>query len=233
MDLAPLRVTDDSDALTGGDFAYSQLRARIISGELPPNAVLRAQPLAEEFGISRTPIREALRRLAETGLVEYVPNRGATVIGFTPEQMAETYFVRAALESRAAGLATGRLSDAHLERLGELIGLMDDYVESTEVGEIAQLGQLNVEFHSLIVSASGNSQLVSLVQSVTQAPMMVRNFRNYGGTFRARSNHQHRDILTALSTGDALWAEVAMRSHILAARNAVMQGPEYAIQPGD
>lgn len=214
------------ESTTGGDAAYALLRSRIMSGELPPRAILRAQPLAEELGVSRTPIREALRRLAETGLVEYIPNRGASVIGYTPEQMMETYFVRAALESRAAGLAAPRMSADDLSSLADLIEAMDAYVDSSDIDEITELGRLNLEFHRRIVAASGSRQLVTLVASVSQVPMMIRNFRNYGNTFRRRSNHHHRDILTALRTGDADWAEVCMRSHILAARNAVMQGPE-------
>ncbi|WES62840.1 GntR family transcriptional regulator [Microbacter sp. GSS18] len=215
--------------LTGGDLVYNALRSRIVSGELPPKTVLRAQALAEEFGTSRTPVREALRRLAETGLVEYVPNRGATVIGFTPEQIVETYFVRAALESRAAGLATGRLNDEDLVRLSDLIEEMDGLVNSDDAADLRRLGELNERFHRTILVASGNSQLVTVVESVTQAPLMIRGLRQYGASFRARSNHQHRDILTALQTRDALWAEVAMRSHVLAARNAAMTAVDASV----
>ena len=214
-----------AETLTGGDLAYAELRSRIMSGEYAPNTVLRAQALAEEFGLSRTPLREALQRLAETGLVLYEPNKGATVIGYTAEQMAETYFVRAALESRAAGLAAPRVGQSDLELLGDRIERMDPLVTSSEDAEVVELGRLNSEFHQHIVEVSGSLQLKVLLRGVSQVPMMIRNFRAYGAGFRRRSNDHHRDILTALQTGDALWAEVAMRSHILAARNAAMQGP--------
>lgn len=213
------------EALTGGDLAYAQLRSRIMSGEYAPRTVLRAQALAEELGLSRTPIREALRRLAEAGLVDYTPNKGATVIGYTAEQMAETYFVRAALESRAAGLAAPRMGATDIDLLSDRIEQMDPLVTSEEDEDVVKLGRLNSEFHEHIVEVSGSQQLKTLLRSVSQVPMMVRNFRSYGTAFRRRSNHHHRDILTALETGDALWAEVAMRSHILAARNAAMRGP--------
>jgi DNA-binding GntR family transcriptional regulator len=212
--------------LTGGELAYSALRARILANEFPANAVLREQALAEELGVSRTPVREALRRLAEAGLVEFVPNRGATVVSWTREQMAETYFVRAALESRAAGLAAPQIDDAVLSRLHELILGMDEFVNATDIDSVSELGRLNSEFHRLVVTASGSKQLMSLVATVSQVPMMIRNFKDFGSTFRSRSNHHHRDIVTALESGDTLWAEVAMRSHILAARNAVLQAPD-------
>ncbi len=214
-----------TETLTGGDLAYAELRSRIMSGEYAPSTVLRAQALAEEFGLSRTPLREALRRLAETGLVHYEPNKGATVIGYTPEQMAETYFVRAALESRAAGLAAPRIQGGDIELLQDRIDRMEPLVGSDDDDEVVELGRLNNEFHQHIVEVSGSLQLSMLLRGVSQVSMMIRNFRDYGTAFRRRSNDHHRDILTALETGDALWAEVAMRSHILAARNAAMQGP--------
>ena len=80
---------------------------------------------------------------------------------------------------------------------------------------------LNAEFHRFVVAASGSSQLMVLTGSVGRVPMMASLFRR-AAAFRAGSNHQHRDILTVLRSGDTFWAEVVMRSHILAARNAVV-----------
>ncbi|TFC48218.1 GntR family transcriptional regulator [Cryobacterium sp. TMT1-21] len=214
--------------VTGGQAAYANLRARILSGELPANATLRETALAQELGLSRTPIREALRRLDEAGLVEFIPNRGATVIPWTAEQVRETYFLRAALESRAAGLAAARIEPGDLDRLGALIGLMEEFVRRTDDPGIDRLGELNAEFHRIIVAASRSKQLVGLTASVGRVPMMSHFFRRDGAAFRAGSNHQHRDILTALRSGDVVWAEVAMRSHILAARNAVSALPADA-----
>lgn len=210
---------------TGGQTVFANLRARILSGELPARATLRETALAEELGVSRTPVREALRRLDEAGLVEFVPNRGATVVEWTPEQIRETYYLRAALESRAAGLAAARIEPADLDRLAILIEAMEEFVCRTDAEGIDRLGVLNAEFHRIVVAASGVTQLMVLAASVGRTPMMATLFRRDAAAFRAGSNHQHRDILTALRSGDALWAEVAMRSHILAARNAVRSGP--------
>jgi len=208
---------------TGGEKVYLALRARILSGELGPNSTLREQALAQELGVSRTPVREALRRLDEAGLVTFVPNRGATVVAWTIEQVRETYFVRASLESRAAGLAATRISVAELGRLAELIDAMEPFLTAVDDAGLAELGRLNAEFHRIVVAASRSPQLVALTSSVSRVPLMAAAFRRDGGDFRARSNHQHRDILTALRTGDTVWAEVAMRSHVLGARNAVTE----------
>ena len=211
-------------ASTGGETVYLTLRARILSGELGANAVLREQALAEELGVSRTPVREALRRLDEAGLVSFVPNRGATVVEWSLEQVRETYFVRAALESRAAGLAATRITVAELDQLSDLIEAMEPVVTATDPDGVSELGRLNAEFHRIVVSASRSAQLMTLTSSVARVPLMAEAFRRDGVQFRARSNHQHRDILTALRSGDSLWAEVAMRSHVLAARNAIAEG---------
>ena len=208
-------------AVTGGQTTYATLRGRILSGDLPANATLREAALAEELGVSRTPVREALRRLDEAGLVEFVPNRGATVVAWTADALRETYFLRATLESRAAGLAADLIGQADLERLAVLIAQMEEFVRATDDAGIARLSELNAEFHHIVVAASQSTQLIALAASVTRVPMMSSYFRRDGARFRAVSNHHHRDILTALQSGDTLWAEVAMRSHILAARNSV------------
>lgn len=218
-------IDSEPTSITGAELAYGILRSRIMSGELTPETNLRERAIADELGLSRTPVREALRRLSESGLVRVSPNRGATVVGWSAEQMEETYFLRAALESRGAGLAAELIDEATLSELGQLIEEMEAFVDSENVEEISRLGELNRQFHQAIIAASGSRQLITLVEAVSQAPMMVRDNRAYGVEFRSRSNHQHRDILTALRSRDAMWAEVVMRSHILAARNAVRQGP--------
>lgn len=221
-------------SVTGGQAAFAYLRGRILSGEIPGNSTLREQALAEELGVSRTPIREALRRLDETGLVEFVPNKGATVIAWTTEQMRETYYLRAMLESRAAGLAAARISGTDLDRIAALIILMDDVVLAVDDAGISRLGELNAEFHRIIVTAAENAQLTRLTASVGRVPLMAKAFRRDSGSFRAVSNDHHRDILTALLSHDALWAATAMRSHILAARNSVQswdQGEESGAAP--
>ncbi|TFD85459.1 GntR family transcriptional regulator [Cryobacterium lactosi] len=208
-------------ASTGGETVYLTLRARILSGELVSGLMLREQALAEELGVSRTPIREALRRLDEAGLVTVVPNRGAQVVPWTIEQVRETYFVRAGLESRAAGLAASRITPDEIAMLSVLIDAMEPLVTAEDELGITELGRLNAEFHRIVVTASRSPQLMALTTSVARVPLMEAAFRAHGALYRSRSNHQHRDILTALRTGDTIWAEAAMRSHILGARNAV------------
>jgi DNA-binding GntR family transcriptional regulator len=206
---------------TGGETVYVTLRSRILSGELAANTTLREQAIAAELGVSRTPVREALRRLDEAGLVTFTAHRGATVVAWTIDEVRETYMARAALESRAAGLAAARISPGELDTLAALIEAMEPFVTAVDDAGLDELRRLNADFHRLVVAASGSPQLMTLASNVTRVPLMAETFRRNGGQFRARSNHQHRDILTALASGDTIWAEAAMRSHILGARNAV------------
>jgi DNA-binding GntR family transcriptional regulator len=211
--------------MTQGEAAYANIRDRIISGELPPGYLLKEVALAEHMKLSRTPIREALRRLSESGLVEIQPNRGARVVGWSQTQMAETYEIRAILESHAAQLAAKSISDSELELLDNLVEDMERVVTSEREEDILELANINQLFHHTVLEASGNKQLIGLVTSVSQVAMLVRDRAQLGIEFRKQTNHQHRDILAALRTGDGAWAKVAMESHILAALNAATVGP--------
>lgn len=206
--------------MTQGEAAYNNIRDRIISGELPPGYLLKEMALAEHMNLSRTPIREALRRLSESGLVEIQPNRGARVVGWSEAQMVETYEIRAILESHAARLAAESISDSDLNLLETLVEDMERVVASEKEEDILELANINLLFHHTVLRASGNSQLIGLVTSVSQAAMLVRDRAQLGIEFRKQTNHHHRDILAALRTGDGAWASVAMKSHILAALNA-------------
>ncbi|TFC09201.1 GntR family transcriptional regulator [Cryobacterium sp. MDB2-33-2] len=227
------QATRAPEGVTGGEAAFEYLRRRILSGEIPARAVIREQSLAEELGLSRTPVREALRRLHEARLVEFTPHRGATVVSWTKEQVRDTYVLRGDLESRAAGVAAARIDDVTLARLAELIVAMDDFVLSTDDEGVARLGELNAEFHHVVIAASGDQKLVRLINSVGRVPMMAEVFRRDGGHFRAISNHHHRDLLAALRTHDALWAEATMRAHVLGARNAILGWDGAEPGPGD
>jgi DNA-binding GntR family transcriptional regulator len=211
--------------MTQGEAAYNNIRDRIISGELPPGYLLKEVALAEHLNLSRTPIREALRRLSESGLVEIQPNKGARVVGWSESQMAETYEIRAILESHAAQLAASAISDEELDLLEGLVEDMERVVASEDEDDILELANINQLFHHTVLEASGNKQLIGLVTSVSQVAMLVRDRAQLGIEFRKQTNHQHRDILAALRTGDGAWAKVAMESHILAALNAAKVGP--------
>jgi DNA-binding GntR family transcriptional regulator len=192
------------------DVVVAALRESIITGELPAGTPLRQRDLAEEFGVSPTPVREALRRLEAEGLVESDLHRGATVIRASMGPSEENYEIRAVLESLAAKLAAGRIAAAGLARLEQLHGEM----LACPGGDPALAG-LNRRFHFEIYEAANSPILLALLRllwssfPLSSGPQMARPL--------AESVAEHGQILDALSRGDAVACERLVREHILAA----------------
>ena len=185
------------------DMAAAALHELIITGEFPPGTKLRQRELAARFGVSLTPVREALRRLESEGLVEYDVHRGATVAEaiFTPTE--ENFQVRAALEPLAAGLAATRIS---AEDLAELHTINDQLRARAERDEVAQ--ELNRRFHFVIYEACQSPLLLALLRLLWRSvtPRITRPL--------AVSVSQHDDILAALERGSREDTERAIRDHI-------------------
>ena len=215
------------------DKLASQLHARVLSGELPSGTRLRQEALAEEFGVSRTPVREALRKLQAGGLVELQPNRGAVVRGLSPTEIRDAYEVRAALEALAAGLAAERVNREQLQRLGNAQAAFRTALEKTvarrqggrEVGprEIQLWGRANDDFHQTIHEASGNEVLVStLAQLHRNFPRDLSRLVISESTAMLETNvREHSEILEALTRHDATAASELMHRHVARAGGLV------------
>jgi DNA-binding GntR family transcriptional regulator len=204
--------------------AADALRQRIATGGLAPGTWLREAALAEDLGLSRTPVREALRTLAAEGLVELVHHRGARVLSWSAEDIDETYRLRALLEGEAAGLAARRATALDLAAMSEA---QERYERSVAEGLPAvERAGCNDAFHAAVIAASGSSRLPVLLGVVTSAPLRARAIGGYAEADLQRSVIQHRDVLTAVEQRDEALAVAAMRSHILAARYVAMQGAD-------
>lgn len=204
---------------TATDTAYDAIRQRIALGDYPAGARLREEELGAELGVSRTPIREALRRLGAEGFVVYESNRGVRVASWTDEELAEIFELRALLESYAARLAATRASGEVVTRLGELATEMDKLLDESSDAAMDQIAQLNNDFHMTVLSASGSPHLMQLCTTIIQTPLVHRTFRRYSHEALARSFAHHREIVAALANRDGSWAESVMRAHIRAARH--------------
>lgn len=211
---------DSSGALTQGEIAFVHVRDKIMSSGYEPGVRLSEQSIADELNLSRTPAREALRRLSETGLIELVPNHGARVIGWSLEQLRDTFDARVLLEPEGAKRAASRIVPAELEELGDLMDRMEDALEERGGSRTSRIATLNQEFHARIMEVSGQSQVIRLTEILRFQPRMVPVQGAEGDAFRRRANHQHREIHAALEARDGEWAEAAMKTHILAARHA-------------
>ena len=206
----------------GVEAAYRTIRTNILEGIYVSGQHLSGESLAEAVGVSRTPVREALRRLHAEGLVRVVPNHGAYVTGWTIADLAQMFDLRVVLESYAAELATLRLSEAEIDNIAA-------YAEQTHVlaatrpeGFRQAIAQANSALHLTIVDAAGNARLASMIASVVEMALVIRTLRIYTQDDLLRSAGHHRELALAFRARDASWAAAVMRSHILAARRALM-----------
>jgi DNA-binding GntR family transcriptional regulator len=197
--------------------AAQSLRDEILSGAIPSGARLGEAELAGRLSVSRTPIREALSRLAAEGLVELQPNRGARVATWTPEQLREIFELRLRLEPYAVRVAVPLLTEEQLTELDELAAAMLD----RDLGAIVEL---NRRFHAIFIDAAGSPPLAGALRGVTHASVVHQNFHDYTPDALSRSLHHHVEMVAAARAGDGDWAEAIMRAHLYNARATMIGG---------
>lgn len=205
------------------DRVYALLREGILEGRYEQGDRLGEAELAEDLGSSRTPVREALRRLEMEGLVEVLPHRGARVVEWAAEDLEEIYNLRMLLEGYAAAHAAPRISGKDLARLAELCDLMEEAAAPGPRQDLDRRNELNDEFHGIVRAAAASKRLQSMLNSVVQLPLIVRTIHRYSHEDLARSEGHHRELAAALRAGDGPWAESVMRSHVLAAKTVLLR----------
>jgi DNA-binding GntR family transcriptional regulator len=180
------------------------LEEAILEGELKPGERLRAEALAQRFGTSRTPIREALLQLEGQGLVEVEPNRGAVVRSYDRDDILDLYEVRALIEPHAAARAATRIAAGQLDELDALCDAEDQLVA-------------NESFHRIILEAAQSPRLAVAMRAATGIPRSFRAAFWHDERQRAESLMCHRRLVSAFRARDAQLAEATMRMHILGA----------------
>ena len=215
---------DEENAGDAVDVAYQAIRRAIIEGTYPAGARLPEEELSERIGVSRTPIRQALRQLEHQGHVELRPRRGAWVSAWTAEDIAEVYGVRAQLESYGARIAAAKIGALDLRHLEENCLRMEALEDARQEGFLDELGELNNEFHASLLRATGNRRLMTSLASIVETPLILRVYHLYDERRRYEALRHHREILAALSQRDGEWAEATMRVHILSARSTLLRG---------
>jgi DNA-binding GntR family transcriptional regulator len=203
------------------EHAYRVIREQILSGQLTAGQWLREGELAEVIGVSRTPVREALRRLTSEGLVSHEHNRGVQVHRWSSKDLDDIFSLRSVLEPLGAAQAAQR---GHAD-LSYLTAITDDMEQQiiSDKPELAVITELNNLFHKAVLNASGNELLCSVVGSIIQTPLVRRTFSSYQPDSLRRSISQHRDLISALRAQDMTWAEATMRAHVHAGWDEVRQ----------
>jgi len=195
--------------------ALEQLRHRITTGRMAPGEHLIEADLAEEFGLSRTPIRRIVRALADEGLVEIKPRRGAFVAEWTTSaEAAEIAFIRAWVESHAASLAAERRSDEQLGVLVSYCDEMDALASEQPEGFRTRLAELNQELHLAILEAAASPRLFTIAKDLVRAPLMSGAFEKYTPAELTRSLQDHRLMVEAITRRDGPSVRALMEAHI-------------------
>jgi DNA-binding GntR family transcriptional regulator len=197
------------------EWAAAQLRELIVSGQLPSGQRIYEQELAKRMGISRTPVREALRHLQREGLVSLTPNRETLVTVYTANDVREIYQVRAALEGMAARLAAEQRDDGEIEELFELFDQMKKVVAAGGTREIYT--DIDLCFHDVILRAARNSRLTDAVQRLRSQTRryLLFGLRTWDPAGMQHNLGEHRAIAEAIRDCEPDLAEARMRSHIM------------------
>ncbi|MBS0396042.1 MAG: GntR family transcriptional regulator [Proteobacteria bacterium] len=207
------------------DKAYEAVRGGIIDGRFPPATRITEQEVAAAAGVSRTPAREALRRLHAEGLVEFTPNLGAVVSEWTDAEFDEIFDLRALLESHGVARAALRISDADVEALRALATQQLGEARERREGHLDRIADLNRRFHRRLQEAAGSPRLMRALAALLEAPLIMKTFLNYSPEDLQRSAAHHLELVQALAARDPEWAASVMRSHILAAKRTLGREP--------
>lgn len=199
------------------------LREAILRGDLLGGAHLGEVDLAARFGVSRTPVREALSRLASEGLVEMHAHRGARVVRFSPDDLADIFDVRLALEPRATARAALRATPTDIEDLDAIARRMLAVGSPGPEQDVDAVEPLNRDFHDRLLAVAAAPALAAALASVVHFPVVVRTFQTYDPEFLARSLAHHVEIVAALRAGDPDWASAVMSAHLANARAAMLR----------
>ena len=202
------------------DVVFNTLRQAILTGELKPGERLMEIHLAERLGVSRTPIREAIRKLELEGLVTMIPRRGAEVAQITEKSMSDVLEVRRALDALCVELACDRITEEELARLEQACS---DFEAAVKTRDNKVIAQADVKLHDIIVQATVNSRLIQLVNNLSE--QMYRYRFEYIKDSSRHENlvEEHRIIYESILKKDKETASRAAETHIDNQKNAIIQ----------
>jgi len=195
------------------------LRERILRGDYPDGEPLRQDALADELGVSRIPVREALRQLEAEGLVTFNPHRGAVVSSMSLEEIMELFELRAEIECDLVRRAIPRITQEQLDRATDVL---DEFQAALNAGEAARWGPLNWHFHAALYAPANRSFTMSVLQKLhhhSDRYFRMHVLLAHGG---ARANDEHRAIAAAVAKKDSAGASQLMCAHILGAGRSLV-----------
>lgn len=204
---------------TASDRAYDQIRAMILTGELAAGDAIREEALAERCKVSRTPIRDALRRLEAEFLIRKTEAHRTLVSDWSLSDVTDGFELRAMLESYAARRAAEKMTDKTLANLRSCNAAVGAAI-AKKSPDIATFLARNLEFHALILETAGSLRLTNLLSTLIEQPVIWRTAHHYSPDAFRSSYTEHNDLLCAFERRDGAWAASIMESHIRRALHA-------------
>ena len=203
------------------DVVFNTLRQAILRGELKPGERLMEIQLANKLGVSRTPIREAIRKLELEGLVLMIPRKGAEVAEITEKSLRDVLEVRRALEELAVELVCEKITE---EQIQDLKDAAEEFKESLESGDITRIAEADVKFHDVIYMATDNQKLIQLLNNLREQMYRYRVEYLKDIAVRRTLAEEHRSICQALKAKDEKKALDYIRVHIDNQQKAIIRG---------
>ncbi len=214
------------------DQAYSQIRQDIISGVLKEHERLTEQALARQLGLSRTPVREALKRLIHEGFIERQSGYSTRVAQFSNDETEQIFQLRQMLEGYAIKRAATMATEKHIVKLRELANQMSDCVPAASADDYDQIARANEAFHRTIYEAADSPRLIALLSVAIDVGLVARTYRQYSAQALHRSCRHHHEMVDAISARSPEWAASVMSSHILAAQATTASITESELKTG-
>ncbi len=201
------------------EIVFEAIREAILNGTLKPGERLMEIQLAEEMGVSRTPVREAIRKLELEGFVVMMPRKGAYVAGMSMKDIADVFELRGALEGLAGGLAAERITEEELEHLERLLVKIGECVQSND---LEGLIETDTEFHDVLFKATRNERLVQIISNLRE---QIQRFRSASLASPGRMKYafeEHKQIVEAISDRNIELAQKLAAEHIENAENTML-----------
>jgi DNA-binding GntR family transcriptional regulator len=196
------------------DKAYWEIRTRIENGTFAPRQQLTEQELAALTGVSRTPVRDALKRLEAEALIERSDSKRIFVAAMSLSDLDEMYTVRVLLEGQAAAFAAQRRTPAELERLTQTNLRIGATLQRKGRPDHARFLEENADFHATLMDAARAPRLKALLSVIVERPIVRRTVDHYATEELQRSHAEHETLIAALRAADPEWARAAMAAHI-------------------
>lgn len=206
--------------LRASDRAYREIRRQIVTGDLRPGTQLKEEELAESCGVSRTPIRDALRRLEAELFVRRSDSQRSFVAEWSIDDIDEMFTLRGMLEGHAAARAAARVSGADIAQLRAHNDAIDAAINGQRRADIEAFLDHNRQFHAIVIEAAGSERLSAMLARLIEQPVVLRTALLYDGDQLQRSHREHTELLAAFERGDPDWAQAVMTGHIRRAFHA-------------